>query len=313
MSKPVVIIGGGLGGLAAAVTLRTRGLPVLLLEQGPQFGGKCNRISWQGFHFDTGPSLLTMPFILDTLFREAGASLEKVLKLHRLDPACRYFFPDGSRFDAPGDKDSWDQAIARAFPEDRKGWERFRSRNRRLWEVSFPVFLDAPLDWKTPFRVPYGKALAALPDLFPRTMNRVLKSDFRDPRLLQLLQRYATYNGSDPARAPATFNVIQHAEMEFGSWHPEGGMYALVEALVDLARDLGAEMKVDHRVDHLLFSSNGRKVRGIALADGTLVETDRVLLNADAISALAGPLFRNHPKSEYWQKQLSRQETSIDK
>lgn len=300
-----------MGGLASALVLRSRGLEVTLLEQGAQFGGKCNRISWDGFHFDTGPSLLTMPFVLESLFQEAGTSLEAELNLDRLDPACRYFFPDGTQFQAPGRAEDWDAAIAEAFPGNLAGWQRFRQRNQRLWEVSFPVFLNAPLDGKTPFRVPYGKALRALPDLFPRSMNRVLYSDFEDPRLRMLLQRYATYNGSDPARAPATFNVIQHAEMLFGSWHIRGGMYALVEALVRVARKLGVELLTGKLVDRLRFEAGGGRVTGLDCADGSRIETERVIINADAVSSLAGPLFREHPRSSRWQRRFQSGETSV--
>ena len=311
VAEPVIVIGGGLGGLSAAIHLRLAGRDVLLLEQGPRLGGKCNRLSWEGYHFDTGPSLLTMPFVVEGIFKAAGKRLEDYLELRRLDPACRYFFPDWSRFDAPGTLAGWDQAVADQFPGDFEGWKRFRRTNEKLWEVSFPVFLDAPLDGHTPTRVPYGKALGALGALFPRRMDSVLRSHFSDPRLRQIFQRYATYNGSDPARTPSTFNVIHHAEASFGSWHPVGGIYRLVEALERLCRESGVEIRTGVGVDRLEFSSGGKELRAVALADGDRLECDQAVINQDAVRALAGELFREHPRAEAWKNRFNRRETSV--
>lgn len=167
------------------------------------------------------------------------------------------------------------------------------------------------MDWRTPFRVPLLKAIRALPDLFPRRMGAVLRGDFSDPQLLQLYSRYATYNGSEPERTPATFNVIAYAEAAFGSWHIRGGIYRLVEALVALAEGLGVKIHLNREASRLRFSEGGRKVEAVQLADGGEWQTDGVVVNMDAISALHGPLFSEHPRSPHWRKQMVRGETSV--
>ncbi len=311
MADPVIIIGGGLGGLSAAIHLRLAERAVLLLEQGDQLGGKCNRLEREGFHFDTGPSLLTMPFVLENIFKAAGRELKDYLELERLEPACRYFFPDQSRFDAPGTLEGWDRAVGERFPSDLPGWQRFRRANEKLWEVSYPVFLNAPLDARTPLRVPYGKVPGAFGSLVPRRMDPVLHEHFSDSRLVQIFRRYATYNGSDPGRTPATFNVIHHAEACFGSWHPKGGLYRLVEALERLCLELGVEVRTGVGVDRLVFSPGGGDLRGVVLANGETVSCREAVVNQDAVRALAGELFREHPRAGKWRRRFGRRETSV--
>jgi phytoene desaturase len=142
-------------------------------------------------------------------------------------------------------------------------------------------------------------------------MDAVLHSDFSDPRIIQIFQRYATYNGSEPKRTPATFTVIHHAEAAFGSWHPNGGIYRVVESLARLAVELGVDIRTECGVDSLRFADEGKQVSGATLDNGDSVDFDSVVVNADAVAALAGDLFRDHPKAGSWRKRFSRGETSV--
>ena len=309
--QETIVIGAGLGGLAAAIRLQAAGHAVRVFEQEPQAGGKANRISWQGYHFDTGPSLLTMPFVVDDLFRVAGKRREDYLEWERLEPACRYFFPDGSRFDMQGNLEANRDAIKAAFPDEVAGWDRFIAYGKQLWDVSGPAFLFNPMDWKVPLRLNPLKALGALPALMPEPMDRALHRYFKDPRLIQLFRRYATYNGSDPFRCPATFNVIPYVELAFGSWHCRGGMYALVQALEQLAVDSGVEFTYNKKVAQLHFGKQGRRIDQVEFEDGEKLPASMLVLNADAITARAGDLFAGHPRHLYWKNKYNKAEASV--
>ncbi len=291
-----LVLGGGLGGLSAAIHLAQRGHEVTVLERNDHAGGKCDRHEEDGFHFDIGPSVLTLPFVLDELFAAAGRRREDFLSLHPVEPGCTYFFADGTRFDAPGSAEAMEEAIARTFPGEERGFQRFWKHAERLWKVSGPAFLFHPPGPRALRDIPYPRAVRALPDLLPVPMGRRLRHFFRDPRLVQLFSRFATYNGSDPARTPGTFNVIAYAELAFGSWRCEGGMRALVDALVQLAADCGVEFVYNCEAERILFDRAGR-VRGVRTAAGEEIAADRVVCNQDAVSARNGPLLAEHPRA----------------
>lgn len=300
-----VVVGAGLGGLSAAIHLALDGHRVTLLEQNEQPGGKANHRSWEGYQFDTGPSLVTMPFVLRELFEKAGRRLDDYLELVRVQPACRYFFADGSCFDAPGTVKGMREAIAQTFPGEERGFDRFMEYGRRLWEVSGPAFLFNPLEVSTLFKINPIKGLAGLGALRPETLADSLQRFFKHPHLLQLFSRYATYNGSDPARCPATFNVIAYVEMAFGSWHLKGGIYTLVQALLKLAEELGVDVCTNCAAEAVTFTDGGKKVSGVVLPSGKTLPAERVVLNVDAVTALCGPLMAQHPQArqrrETWQ------------
>lgn len=305
-----VVVGGGLGGLSAAIHLASKGLRVRLLEKNEQVGGKANRMSWEGFHFDTGPSLLTLPFVLREVFEVAGKRMEDYLEVVPVRPACRYFFPDGTTFDAPGNLNAMRDAIAESFPQEVAGFDRFIRDGRRLWEVSGPAFLFNRMELATLFKINPIKGLAGLGALRKETLGESLKRYFKDPHLIQLFSRYATYNGSDPSRTPATFNVISYVEMAFGSWHVAGGIYVMIEALVQVAEELGVEISKCTEVAKVRFSQNGRKATGVELQSGKVIESDKVLLNVDAVTAMTGPLMTEHPKTKKWKEKWDKKEAS---
>ncbi|WP_309385965.1 phytoene desaturase family protein [Cerasicoccus frondis] len=308
MASPVLVIGGGLGGLSAAIHLAHAGKQVTLLEQNKRLGGKCNLRQWQGFQFDTGPSLLTMPFVLDELFAKVGRRREDYLEFTRVTPACRYFFTNGRRFDAPGSLEAFREGVARDFPQDVAGFDRFMKYCRDLWEVSGPLFLFNRLEPSIALKIRPKHALAGLAAMRPWTLRQAVEHYFQAPELRQLFSRYATYNGSDPWRTPATFNVISYVEMAFGSWHIQGGIYRLVEALAQLATELGVEIRTEAQVDALQFDQG--RASGAALANGEVLKAQRIVVNADGVAALAGSLFREHPEAGKWARRWEGREAS---
>ncbi len=305
----MLVIGAGIGGLAAAIRLSAAGRSVRLLEKNAHPGGKCDRLVRDGFHFDLGPSVLTLPFLLDELFEAAGRRREDYLEIEPVEPGCSYFFPDGFRFDAPGTMDAFEAAVAEAFPAEIDGFRRFRAHIARIWEVGGPAFLFHPPGPAALRSIPLGKAVRALPDLLPGRMHARLRRFFRDPRLIQLFARFATYNGSDPYRTPATFNVVAHAELAFGSWRCRGGMFALPRALDRLAGETGVERLYDTEVARVRFDRAGRPA-GAETTDGGFHAARAVVCNRDAVAARAGRLLAGHPASARWRRRAEKGEAS---
>lgn len=303
------VIGGGIGGLAASIRLAAQGRKTILLEKNDHLGGKCDRQQRDGFHFDLGPSILTLPFLLDDLFEAVGRKRADYLEIEPVEPGCSYFFADGSRFDAPGTMDDFEAAIAESFPREIDGFRRFRKHITRLWQVSGPAFLFQPPGLGTLQSIPWMKALRSIPDLLPGRMNPRLGRYFKDPRLIQLFSRFATYNGSDPYQTPATFNVVAYAELAFGSWRCRGGMYALIEALQRLAIEQGVEIRTNSPIEAVLFTARG-KVTGVRLVDQTEVQTSAVVCNQDAMQGRGGPLLAEHPNHSKWGRAIGKKEAS---
>jgi phytoene desaturase len=288
MSQPIIIIGGGLGGLAAAIHLAAAGRRVLVLEKNERLGGKADLHIAEGYTFDTGPSLLTMPWIAGELAAAAGARLEDELTLVPLEPGCRYRWPDGTTFDASQSLPRLLAEIERLDPRDVGGFLRFLAYSRRIYEaVAGPFLLDPPDSWRQLVGPAWLRDAAAIDAL--RTVDEAVRSFFRSPYLRQLFNRYATYTGSSPYRAPATFNIIPYVELTGGAWHIRGGIYELVRMLERLARRLGVEIHTDTPVARI--ETRGGRVCGVRLADGQALPASAVVSNADpryTVRALLG-------------------------
>ena len=280
--KRVVVIGAGLGGLAAAIRLAHAGFPVTVLERNERVGGKMGTLTLEGFTFDTGPSLLTMPFIVHDLFASVGRKLEDYLQLHPVEPLCRYYWPDGATLDASSDAAKMQEALARLNAHDAAAFPLFLAHGRALYERAAPTFLFQPfssLDWRSLLR-----NVQRLPTLLKidagRTYNAAVESFFQDPRVRQLFNRFATYNGSSPYRAPATLTMIPAIEFHFGGWYIRGGMYKLAQALERVANELGVRIITSASVARIVVEDG--KVRSVITEAGDLYPADIVVSNADA-------------------------------
>lgn len=286
-TQHTIIIGAGMGGLAAAIRLAAAGRRVTVFEQGERVGGKMNQWAQSGWTFDTGPSLLTMPWVLRDLFAAAGRELDDYLTLDPVDPICRYEFADGSHLEVTSDTARMAANIAALSPRDVPGFFRFLAHASDLYAIAGAPFLTGTLDglrrWDTSARFPYGfrpRDLAKV--LSPRTVHGTVASFFTDPRLRQVFDRYATYNGSSPYRAPATFCLIPFVEFASGAWHPRGGMYRIAESLAHLACELGVEIHTATPVAAITVRTGA--ARGVLLETGERVEADRVISNVDVLT-----------------------------
>ena len=280
--RRVVVIGAGLGGLAVAVRLAARGARVPVCEQGDAPGGKMNRWCPDGYRFDTGPSLITMPWVFAETFAAAGARIEDHLELVPIDPLAEYHFADGTRVSCTTSMPAWLDTVRRIEPRDVDGFWRFLELGARLFELSQATFFR-----RTPWARPDGAALRALGRIPLRhgwgNYHRTVAAHFRSPHLRQLFDRYPTYVGSSPYAAPATLAISPYIEHAFGGWYVAGGLYRTVEALLDVARSLEVEVQTRARVERV--EEEGGRVRAVVLAGGRRVPADVVVLNGDASSS----------------------------
>ena len=282
--KRVAIIGGGLGALSGAIRLAQLGFSVQLFEKNPKIGGKVNEVILGGYRFDTGASLLTMPFVIDELFDFADFKRSDYLDFVPIDPICRYFFPDGSVMDASADKTKMKTAIAQLSPNDVAAYERFLKYTERIHDLTAEIFMFTPIhEFGKLIRPQYFRTLFRLHQIDPfRTVHQSVSRFFSDPRLIQLFDRYATYNGSDPFQAPATLNIIPYIEYGLGGYYIKGGIYRLVDALGMVARERGVQIQTSATVERICRI--GKRVSGVQV-NGETIEADYVLCGADAVVA----------------------------
>jgi phytoene desaturase len=279
----IVIVGAGLGGLAAAIRLQAAGHRVRVVEKNERVGGKLNIVEADGYTFDTGPSLFTMPWVVRDLFAAAGRNADDVLEIMPVDPVCRYTWPDGTRWDHRAALPDLIAEITRLDPDDAIGFFRFMAFAARIYRATAEPFLLSPFGgWRDFVRPEFVRDAPAL-DPF-HTVDQAVRRYFRSPYLRQVFNRYATYNGSSPYRAPATFAIIPYIEFAEGGWYLKGGMYQLARALLQLADELGVEIELNAEVTDVCVDRG--VARGVRLAGGREIAADRVVVNVDALHGL---------------------------
>lgn len=287
------IIGAGIGGLATAVRLAAAGDEVTLWEKNPEPGGKIAELRMGAYRFDTGPSLFTLPSLVEELYTLCGERMEEHLPVRRLDASCRYFFPDASSFTFYDDPQRLAQELARAGIDEEQPLRRRLEKAREAYELGAPVFLFSNFHRLSNFNTPpYRRVASRLGKLdFLRTMHGANRRDFRDPRLVRLFDRYATYNGSSPYRAPATLNMIAHLENNLGAYFPEKGIYSVADQLCRLARRQGVRFRFSAAVEKIVVED--RKAVGL-IAAGETERYDRIVSDVD-VRYLADRLLEGHP------------------
>ncbi len=305
----VVIVGAGLGGLAAALRLRAHGFDVTLLEKNDRVGGKLNLIDRDGYRFDTGPSLMTLPDVLADLFACVGERMEERLSFTPLEPLCRYDWPDGTHLDASSNLPLMVRELERVAPQDIAGFFRFLSYGADLYTATADAFLF------NDFR-DFGKLRKSITPHLLRQLPRMATTKtvadrvnefFKSPHLRQLFNRFATYNGSSPYRAQATFCLISYVEFAIGGWYPKGGMYKIAESLDALAREKGVNLQTGVEVTEIVISDG--KTRGVRLATGETIAADAVVANSDSLYTYSSLIGREHRK-RFTDKKIGKIEPS---
>jgi phytoene desaturase len=289
----VVVVGAGVGGLAAAARLAAAGHQVTVFERSDVVGGKLGRHTQEtavgAFRFDTGPSLLTLPQVFVDLFAATGAKPDEYLALRPLEPIVRHVFPDpgggpSTTLDSTADPAAFADRIGAALGDPaRLDWQRLWRRAERVWHTSWQHVLRAPIDsprslarlaWRL------GDAAAIGPG---RTLRGLGRRYLHDARLRMLLDRYATYTGADPRRAPAALVAIPYAELAFGGWYVEGGLARLTDALLSRCLDLGVVVATDTPVTGI--DAAGGRVHGVRVSGvAAPVPAEVVVANVDALT-----------------------------
>jgi phytoene desaturase len=278
----VAVVGAGVGGLACAVRLAAAGHAVTVLEQAPAAGGKAGRVelseAGRTWRFDSGPSLLTMPWVLQELCAQTGTPRPELIPV---EPVTHYHFADGSTVDLSADHAASVAALDRWSPGSGADWTRFLRICAAMWRASGP-FLTGPPPWP-PRRPGPGEAPPDPRDALRvrpwHTVSSLARSVARDPRLRMVIERFATYAGADPRRAPAALVLAGYVEHAFGAWHVPGGLYGIVEALTGRLAELGGVLRTGTPV--LGVVRDGARVTGVRTLDG-LLAADAVVFDGDA-------------------------------
>lgn len=289
-TKPlrVAVVGAGLGGLSASALLSRAGHYVDLYDRRNQAGGKAASIQAGEYRFDTGPSLFTMPWVFDDFFSSLGERRENHFRIIPLEPICRYFYPDGTHLASYSDEERFGREIESKTASKAAELGRYLHSARRLWSVAGDLFLRHSLHEAGTYLSRAGLwSILRMPALDPfRTLHDANASSFTDSRMVQLFDRYATYNGSSPFRTPATMRIVPHVEYQWGGWAVEGGIVSIPRAMETAARNAGVHFHLGQEVEAILTDSiNGKRarVRGIRVA-GEDHAYDLVVSNADVLS-----------------------------
>ncbi|MDT7950738.1 MAG: phytoene desaturase family protein [Acetobacteraceae bacterium] len=285
---PVGVVGAGLAGLAAACTLAARGHKVVLFDKNPWLGGKAAVLNEAGFRFDMGPTILTVPGVLERVFREAGRNMADYLDLRRLDPQWRCFFDDGSVLDLREDMATMTETLDAFSPGNSAGYRDFAAMSRKLHEVSEKFFFWKSVEGIGDTLSFKGMDLATLKDVLSLRMGTSVASQIRkrvpDGRVAQMLDHFVQYVGSSPYASPAVLCSIAHMQTDLGVWYPIGGTRAVPEALEKLAGELGVELRPNTEVTRII-EENGRAA-GVETASCEIVRLSAVVSNMDSVRTM---------------------------
>ena len=283
MKQKVAVIGSGMAGIASAVRMAARSYDVHVFEQAPGPGGKVSELHSNGFRFDKGPSLFTLPQMVDELFVLCGKDPRKYFSYQPLDSSCKYFWDDGTIINAWRDINAFANEVAQHCGVAPSRLTGFLRKSKRLYDITGDVFLFNSIHKLSNIRLPaYRKALLHLHELDAfTTMHHKNKSWFDHPKIVQMFDRYATYNGSNPYKTPATLNIIPHLEHNIGAFFPEGGMYQITHALYKLAADMGVKFYFNQVVDEVVVRNN--EAIAIRTADKEL-PFDMIISDVDVVT-----------------------------
>lgn len=281
MTKEIIIIGAGPGGLAAAILLAAAGAKVKILERLPIVGGRTSSIEAEGYKFDLGPTFFLYPRVLDEIFRSAGTSLSSEVEMVRLDPQYRIQFGAGGKLDCSPDIREMERQIAALSPADAPNFKKFLAENRTKLALMEPC-LETPFHgWKDVFN---RRLLQLLPWIRPhQSVDDYLKRFFSDDRVRLAFCFQSKYLGMSPFRCPSLFSILSFLEYEHGVWHPMGGCAAVTQAMARVAERLGVEIRLNEPVEDMLFA--GRRAVGVRTTAG-IHRADAVVVNADFARAM---------------------------
>jgi phytoene desaturase len=279
-SSKAIIIGSGVAGLAAAIRLAVQGFQVSVYEKNSYPGGKLSAFQQEGFHFDAGPSLFTQPENIEELFSLAGEPMAPYFSWQAVDISCKYFYENGKQVDAYTHPDKLAEEMHTRLNELPQTVKRYLQQAETLYDNVGTVFLNNALHKrKTWFNLRWKKTLAAvkLQHLF-FSLDRYNSKRFKSPEAVQLFNRFATYNGSNPYQAPAMLSLIPHLELNKGTYYPAGGMISIANALFNLAKKKGVEFHFNSPVQRIMHHEG--RVKGVVV-NNVNIPASLVVSNSD--------------------------------
>jgi phytoene desaturase len=282
-NRRTVIVGAGLGGLSAACHLAGGGHDVLVVEAADGPGGRAGTLDRNGYRFDTGPTVLTMPHLIDRCFEAAGVDGASLLELRPVDPMYRATYADGSELRVRHGRDAMTAEISAVCgPTEAAAFGTFCDRLAALYELEQPNFIERNFDGPLDLVRPLKPALELVRLGGFRKLAKVVAGHFDDDRLRRLFSFQSLYAGLAPYEALALYGVITYMDTVNGVFVPRGGMRAIPEALATAATKAGATFRYGTRVDRVVLrDGTSGPVRGVRLTDGELIEADHVVLNPD--------------------------------
>ena len=271
-----------MAGLSSAIRLCAAGFEVEVFEANDYPGGKLSQFELKGYRFDAGPSLFTMPHFLEELFVDSGAQLRDYFSYIRKDVVCTYYFEDDTRFTAYADKNRYADEAANVFAVKKEDVQRYFEQSAMKYEVTESLFLKKSLHKLSTYlskETVRGVMQAHRLGLM-NTLDAENRKVFKDERLVQLMNRYATYNGSSPYRTPGIMSMIPHLEQHYGTFFPKGGMISITNAMFRRAQEMGVVFHFNKRVDEIAVYED--KAMGVRIGDNT-IQADLVLSNMDVM------------------------------
>lgn len=284
MKLKAAVVGSGIAGIASALRLKAKGYQVEVFEQNNYTGGKIHSFRRGEYRFDYGPSLFTMPHLVDelfTLFRKEPASY---FEYRKKDSICNYFWEDGLRFQVNADRDKFIEEASVTFKESPKNLGDYLQSTQTKYELTSSLFLEKSLHkFSTYLSKDTLKAIFNLSKLhLNSSLDEVNKKYFDHPKLVQLFNRFATYNGSSPYKTPGIMSMIPHLEMNYGTFIPKHGMHDISQSLTQLAQDVGIKFHLNQKVDEIIYEN--KEIKGLKVNQEEK-KFDLVVCNMDVYSA----------------------------
>lgn len=300
-----IVIGAGLGGLSAAMRLGAKGYAVTVLDRLDRAGGRGSSITQDGYRFDLGPTIVTVPQVFEGLWQACGRDFHRDVDLRPLDPYYEVRWPDGSTFEACGDDARMFEEVSKLSPRDLKGYKRFLRDSEARYVVGFEGMVAKPMHklWETIKVLPKFAQLRADRSIHGHVATRV-----KDERLRMALSFHPLFIGGDPTHVTSIYALVGHLEKEYGVHYAMGGVQAIADAMASVVRSQGGVIRQDAEVDEIIV--DGGAAKSVVLTDGEEVHAPLIVSNADA-GHTYDHLLRNHAKRRWTRKKLSRRRWSM--